>query len=49
MTENLPDSFDHRQPDLPSLSVDPEPLPEEHTGEAPTTEPDDASGEGVPG
>lgn len=49
MTENLPESFDQRQPDLPTLAVDPEPLPETHDGEAPTTEADDSSGEGVPG
>ena len=25
MTENLPDSFDNEQPDLPTLAVDPDP------------------------
>lgn len=25
MSENLPDSFDPRQPDLPTLAVDPDP------------------------
>ncbi|EYR64911.1 chromosome partitioning protein [Actinotalea ferrariae CF5-4] len=25
MTESLPDSFDTRQPDLPTLAVDPDP------------------------
>ena len=49
MTEHLPESFDKRQPDLPSLAVDPEPLPESHEGQAPTTDTDDAAGEGVPG
>ena len=49
MTENLPESFDPKQPDLPTLAVDPEPLPEGRDGQAPTTEPDDGSGEGVPG
>ncbi|WP_454048462.1 chromosome partitioning protein [Cellulomonas sp. Marseille-Q8402] len=36
MTEELPDSFDPQQPDLPSLGVDPDPLPDDHDGEAPT-------------
>ena len=49
MTENLPDSFDPKQPDLPTLAVDPEPLPPSHEGQAPTTEPDDERGEGVVG
>jgi hypothetical protein len=35
MSENLPDSFDARQPDLPSLGVDPDPVPDDHEGEAP--------------
>ena len=41
MTENLPESFDPQQPDLPTLAVDPEPLPESHQGQAPTLEPQD--------
>ena len=54
MSENLPDSFDPTQPDLPTWAVDPNPIPEEHEGEAPTTEPLGGSeggqgGEGVPG
>lgn len=45
MSENLPDSFDPKQPDLPSLGADPDPLPPGHESQAPTTEPlkDDAS------
>ena len=39
MTENLPESFDPKQPDLPSLAVDPVPVPEEHEGTVPTREP----------
>lgn len=39
MSENVPDSFDARQPDLPTLGVDPDPVPDDHTGEAPTREP----------
>ncbi|KGM14023.1 chromosome partitioning protein [Cellulomonas bogoriensis] len=27
MTENLPDSFDPKQPDLPTKAVDPDPIP----------------------
>ncbi len=46
---DIPDSFDPRQPDLPTLAVDPDPVPESHEGEAPTTESDDGTGEGVPG
>jgi len=38
MTENLPDSFDPQQPDLPTLGVDPDPLPDDHDGEAPDRE-----------
>lgn len=38
MTENLPDSFDPQQPDLPTLGVDPDPLPDDHDGEAPARE-----------
>lgn len=49
MSEHLPESFDQRQPDLPTLAVDPDPLPESHSGQAPTTQTDDSSGEGVPG
>ncbi|GAA2724339.1 chromosome partitioning protein [Cellulomonas aerilata] len=30
MTENLPESFDPQQPDLPTLGVDPDPIPESH-------------------
>ena len=39
MSEDLPDSFDPKQPDLPTLSVDPDPVPDSHEGEAPTLEP----------
>jgi hypothetical protein len=49
MTENIPDSFDPQQPDLPTLAVDPDPETSSPDGQAPTTEPDDGSGEGVPG
>jgi len=45
MTENLPDSFDPKQPDLPTLAVDPDPLPDSHPAEDTSTEsidPDDA-------
>ena len=28
MTENLPESFDPKQPDLPTLAVDPDPIPD---------------------
>ncbi|GEL44978.1 hypothetical protein CHO01_00940 [Cellulomonas hominis] len=38
MSEDLPDSFDPQQPDVPSLAVDPDPVPDEHHGEAPTRE-----------
>jgi len=41
MSTDLPDSFDPKQPDLPSLAVDPEPLPESHEGQAPVLEPED--------
>jgi hypothetical protein len=40
MSEDLPDSFDPKQPDLPTLAVDPEPLPESHEGQAPVLEPE---------
>lgn len=33
MSENLPDSFDPRQPDLPTLAVDPDPVPDAHEGQ----------------
>jgi hypothetical protein len=33
MSENLPDSFDPQQPDLPSLGVDPDPVPDTHDGQ----------------
>lgn len=36
MSEDIPDSFDPKQPDLPTLDVDPDPLPDDHDGEAPT-------------
>jgi hypothetical protein len=36
MSEDLPDSFDPQQPDLPTLGVDPDPVPDDHEGEAPT-------------
>ncbi|WP_298457350.1 chromosome partitioning protein [uncultured Cellulomonas sp.] len=57
MTENLPESFDPRQPDLPTWAVDPNPIPDDHEGEAPTTEPlgdettsgEGSGAEGVPG
>ena len=49
MTENLPESFDPKQPDLPTLAVDTEPLPPAHEGQAPTTQDDDSDDEGVPG
>jgi len=51
MTENLPDSFDPQQPDVPTWAVDPHPIPDDHEGQAPTTEPygEDAEGEGIPG
>ena len=39
MTENLPDSFDPRQPDLPTLAVDPAPLPESHDGQGADLDP----------
>lgn len=41
MSEQVPDSFDPEQPDLPSLGVDPDPVPDEHEGHAPTTTSDD--------
>ena len=41
MSENLPESFDPRQPDLPTLAVDPDPLPDTPDGEPPTNEPDE--------
>lgn len=44
MSEHLPDSFDEKQPDLPSLGVDPDPVPDDHDGHAP----DGADGTGVP-
>jgi hypothetical protein len=28
MTENMPTSFDPKQPDLPTLAVDPDPIPD---------------------
>lgn len=40
MSEDLPDSFDPRQPDVPSLGVDPDPVPDDDEGEAPTREDD---------
>ncbi len=40
-TANIPDSFDPKQPDLPTLAVDPEPLPDSHEGQAPVLEPQD--------
>jgi len=40
MSEHLPDSFDPTQPDLPTLGVDPDPVPDGHEGEAPTREDD---------
>ena len=43
MSENLPDSFDEKQPDLPSLGVDPDPIPDEHEGNAPDGEGGDPS------
>ncbi|MFS0704786.1 chromosome partitioning protein [Cellulomonas sp. 179-A 9B4 NHS] len=47
MSEELPATFDPQQPDLPSLGVDPDPVPEEHDGEAPTLEPlDDGDDDG---
>ena len=33
MSENVPDSFDPAQPDLPTQAVDPDPLPDDHDGE----------------
>lgn len=33
MSENLPDSFDPKQPDLPTLAVDPAPIPDHHDGQ----------------
>ena len=33
MTENLPTSFDPKQPDLPTLAVDPDPVPDSHEGQ----------------
>jgi hypothetical protein len=41
MTENLPDSFDPKQPDLPTLAADPDPLPDTHDGQPPLTEGDE--------
>ncbi|MCC2335125.1 chromosome partitioning protein [Cellulomonas wangsupingiae] len=38
MSEHLPDSFDEKQPDLPSLGVDPDPIPDDHEGNAPDGE-----------
>ena len=38
MSETLPDSFDEKQPDVPSLGVDPDPIPDDHEGEAPDRE-----------
>lgn len=32
-TTDVPDSFDERQPDLPTLAVDPDPLPDGHDGQ----------------
>lgn len=29
MTENVPDSYDPKQPDLPTAAVDPDPLPDD--------------------
>ncbi|AEE46233.1 hypothetical protein [Cellulomonas fimi] len=51
MSESIPDSFDPQQPDVPSLGVDPDPVPEGHQGEAPTTEPfdEDDDAKGTPG
>ncbi len=47
MSEELPASFDPQQPDLPSLGVDPDPVPDGHEGEAPTLEPlDDGDDDG---
>ena len=33
MSENLPDSFDPKQPDLPTLAVDPDPHPRPEEGQ----------------
>ncbi|ADG73379.1 ATPase involved in chromosome partitioning [Cellulomonas flavigena DSM 20109] len=44
MSETLPDSFDEKQPDVPSLGVDPDPLPDDHEGDAP----EGADGTGSP-
>ena len=41
MTENLPDSFDPQQPDLPTKAVDPAPMPPDHDGEDTRHFPDD--------
>ena len=41
MSESIPDSFDPQQPDLPTLAVDPDPLPDSHEGEPPMTEDDE--------
>jgi hypothetical protein len=38
MTENLPESFDPKQPDLPTLAVDPDPIPDSR-GEDASLEP----------
>ena len=46
MSEHLPDSFDPDQPDVPSLGVDPDPLPDDHPPQAATTEdPEDGDGD----
>ena len=38
MSEQLPDTFDEKQPDLPSLGADPDPIPDDHEGNAPDGE-----------
>jgi|GEM_PF-1314411 len=41
MSESLPDSFDEKQPDVPSLGVDPDPIPDDHEGNAPDGQDED--------
>lgn len=38
MSTDLPDSFDPKQPDLPTKAVDPDPIPDTHEGQATSTE-----------
>lgn len=44
---DLPDSFDPRQPDLPTMAVDPDPLPEGYEGQDTTAQDDEGRAGGA--